>query len=89
MIYYLTPLIAAGPLNKNEIEGIDTNFKQNLGLMPNDISSEVTKNVCDDFTLPNFDVIKRLATKNRLFVRDNMRVPDNKIEIFRFWLILK
>ena len=72
------PLVAAGAMSQLEIERFESNFISKQGLIPNDISSNILLNVNDNFSAPVFDFIRKLAVKNRLFVKDDMRAPDYK-----------
>ena len=57
MIYYLTPIYAAGAISKKEIENIEANFKRKLNLLPKDLKNVVINSVFDHFATPTSSVI--------------------------------
>ena len=80
LIYYFTPLVAAGVMSKAECDRHEALILRKQNLLPNDIKSTVIKNVCDHFATPVGDVITRLARRNRLYVEPFDKAKTKGVE---------
>lgn len=63
IIYFLTPLYAAGAIDRNDILMHEAGLKRRNLLLPNDISSKVINNVNDFFVNSTDTIIHKLALK--------------------------
>lgn len=70
MIYYLTPLVAAGLMSKVEVNSMEAELLRKQELLGNDLKNDVIRNLFDDFSTPIADTITKLARKNRLYVNE-------------------
>ena len=65
MIYYLTPLSAAGSITEKEIEGIEANMKKAYYGIKGDISNETIQKVLSFHTAPTARLIAKIGDKLR------------------------
>lgn len=72
LIYYFTPIFAAGAITKIEIDNMEAHLKQNL--LPNDIKSEILNSILDHYATPTSTVIARIAAKNREYAEKDKKV---------------
>ena len=49
-------------------------------LLPLNISNAILQNVCTNFMKPTAEVIGNLAFNQRLFIREDDKVPDAKLK---------
>ena len=61
LIYYFTPLMAAGAISKKKVNDLETKlFRQQL-LVPNNVKSSLLGNVMNDFNTPVSQIIYSLC----------------------------
>jgi hypothetical protein len=78
LIYYATPLYAAGAIYTQEIENLDVNAKRKMFAVAGGVSNELIKKMFEFQKTPVFKIIKRLGTKLRLEVKENRRARPIK-----------
>ena len=78
LVYYLTPLLAAGAITKVEIMDFEAQLMKKQLLLPNNVRNKVVLNVCSDSSKSVADTCFNLARHQRMFVRKDKRAPLKK-----------
>lgn len=63
IIYFMTPLYAAGAINRQEIVMYEASLKRKNLLLPNDITSTAVQSLNDFFKNSTDSIIQKLALK--------------------------
>ena len=75
IVYHFTPLLGAGVVNVADIERYEIHLARKQYLLPNDIKSDVIKNLLREFKSTAAQICLSQAKKNRLFIKEQDRLP--------------
>jgi hypothetical protein len=78
LVYYMTPIYAAGLIKKHEIDNLEAELLRKQNLMPNDVRSTVINNLLGHFTTPTSSVIAIKGSQLRQFSKEDARNPTRK-----------